>query len=427
MTSRELIRWSRLHERRAHGALWRGGALVIAAVGGALAAWVGTRATVVGASHAWLAGAFAIFAVAFLRVPFLVYWRADAPLLAQLPIPGRALFDAALARCLAAAITVTAAALVGAIPLAVVYTPAIFLRHAALAGALGAAAAFGMPAVVVAAAALLQQNVLVAAARVAGAPVADAQRAAPGNSSAMLGALPGFAATGIFVAVVLASPWLVDRPASAPGAIVVAALAGGCALAIALVRAGVAARMGVILRDVSALDRQRLAALEIRGPTAIERAIATLAGDGALAYTKDARLVRRRYPMAFALGAIAFLALAIAGLAHPDDPTPWLVVPIAGATAYAFALAGRLARPPIELPRLSASLAIAPAAVRRAKLAWLAGWWLIFIAVPGAFAAAMTRDVAAMLALAAATLAVGSRAWLPGRTTSSRAASGSGA
>ena len=58
--------------------------------GGALAAWVGWRAqtSFEAASHAWLAGALATFAVAFIRVPFHVYWRGDAALLAQLPLEG---------------------------------------------------------------------------------------------------------------------------------------------------------------------------------------------------------------------------------------------------------------------------------------------------------------------------------------------------
>jgi hypothetical protein len=139
-----------------------------------------------------------------------------------------------------------------------------------------------------------------------------------------------------------------------------------------------------ILRDVSALDRQRLATLEIRPPTAIERAVARLLGDAALPYTKDARLMRRRYPMAFALGALAFVVLAIMGLAR--TPLSYVIVVAAGAALYAGALAGRLARPPIELPRLSATLPIAPPARRRAKLAWIVTWSLVFVVVPLAFA-----------------------------------------
>ena len=117
MTSRELIHWSRLHERRARTlpAL----AIPIAA-GVLLAAWVWWRSSagVVAASHAWLAGAIVAYTVAFLRVPFHLYWRADASLLAQLPIEGRPLFDAALARCLRAAEATTLAVVIGIAPLA---------------------------------------------------------------------------------------------------------------------------------------------------------------------------------------------------------------------------------------------------------------------------------------------------------------------
>ena len=50
------------------------------------------------------------------------------------------------------------------------------------------------------------------------------------------------------------------------------------------------------------------------------------------------------------------------------------------------ALAGRLTRPPIELPRLSATLPITAAARRRAKLAWIVSWSLVFVLAPLAFA-----------------------------------------
>jgi hypothetical protein len=119
MTSRELIHWSQMHERRARTLP----ALTIpVAAGVLLAAWVWwqSSAGVVAASHAWLAGAIVAYALAFLRVPFHIYWRADASLLAQLPIEGRPLFDAALARCLRAAEATTLAVVIGIAPLALV-------------------------------------------------------------------------------------------------------------------------------------------------------------------------------------------------------------------------------------------------------------------------------------------------------------------
>ena len=82
------------------------------------------------------------------------------------------------------------------------------------------------------------------------------------------------------------------------------------------------------------------------------------------------------------------LLLVIIGLARPADPTPWLVAVLAGAGMYAIALAGRLFRPPIELPRLAATLPIAAAARTRAKIAWVVAWSVVFVLIPLAFAAA---------------------------------------
>jgi hypothetical protein len=192
------------------------------------------------------------------------------------------------------------------------------------------------------------------------------------------------------VFVLLASPWLHAADAPVPAVTVLASLVIASVLALVAIRSSAPKVMGQILRDVSALDRQRLATLEIHPPTALERAIASMLGEAGLPYRKDARLVRRRYPMAFALGALLFLVLVIIGLSQPDDPMPWLVATLAGGVMYGAALAGRLGRPPIELPRLSATLPISAAARRRAKLAWIVTWALLFVVIPASFALART-------------------------------------
>ena len=87
-----------------------------------------------------------------------------------------------------------------------------------------------------------------------------------------------------------------------------------------------------------------------------------------------------------------FGVLVIVGLARPDDPTPWLTTAIGGAAAYGLVLARRLHRPPIELGRLSATLPLTVSARARAKLAWLLGWWTLFIAAPAVFAALRQSD-----------------------------------
>ncbi|MEJ7597316.1 MAG: hypothetical protein WKG01_05335 [Kofleriaceae bacterium] len=408
MTSRELIAWSTRHERRARAGKWWTSPVVLAILtGGALGAWVYWRTAIgfTAASHTWLAATVVAFAVAFLRVPFHLYWRPDAALLAQLPIEGGPLFDAALVRCVRAAVATTIATWLAAVPLATISVE-LALRHAAIALALGLAAALFMPAVATWAATIValgqrddRMQRMKAAAGIAEVPGPP--------STALLGALPGFAATFVIVGVILLHRWLVGGhpPVAAP--VVLMVIAAASVLSILGARRAAQRVMGTILRDVSALDRQRLATLDIKPPTAIENAIAKLIGSGALPYRKDARLMRRRYPMAYALGALAFLVLGIVGVSQPDDPGPWLTATLVGAAVYGIALAGRLQRTPIELARLSATLPIAAAAMRRAKLAWLAGWWTIFIALPGLFATARQLDpVPGLAILGGATLAV---------------------
>jgi len=415
MTSRQLIAWSRLAERRSRAGWWSSPLAVALVAGAAIAGWVAWRADagMASASHAWLAAVLLAFGLAFMRVPFHLYWRADAALLAQLPIEGGPLLDAALVRCLRAAATTTLAALVGALPLARTSSE-LAARHAAVALALGAAAAWLLPSVATWAAALVtigQRDDRVQRMRAAAGIAAT-----PGPpSTALLGALPGLAATALMTGILLVSPWLVGEPPPAPAAAILLAIAGASVASILATRAGAPHVMGTILRDVSALDRQHLATLEIRRPTAIERAIARLLGDAALPYGKDARLVRRRFPMAFALGALAFLVLAVVGLSRPADPVPWLTAAIGGAAIYALALAARLRRPPIELPRLSTTLPIAAAAIARARLAWLLGWWSIFVLAPGLFAALRQPDPVPGLALLAAGTAITLAAGRAGR------------
>jgi hypothetical protein len=395
----DLIRWSNLYERRSTSPFARPLTLVIA-LGAAFAAWVAWRANLSfdGGSHAWLAGACVAFMIAFMRVPFHLYWRADAALLAQLPIEGEALLAAALYRCVRAAIATTLIVAIGAAPL--FQTSAqLALRHLALAGTLGVTAALLLPAVALFAARLVALSASDAVATLRTATGVDATAKPPMPNTALLGALPGFASTGVFVAILLLTSWLTGGTPSASPLITLVTLAAISVVAIAATRAGAPRMMGTILRDVSALDRQRLATLEIRPPTGIERAIAALIGDAALAYSKDARLMRRRYPMAYALGSLAFLVLAIIGFKQPLDPMPWLVAILAAMAAYGLAVGGRLHRAPIELPRLSHSLPITNAARRRAKLAWLVGWWTIFVLAPGLFAALRQTAVSDALAL----------------------------
>ena len=91
--------------------------LVAAGAGGAACAWVASGGGELGAVR-WLWAATALFAVAMLRVPFVLFWRADAGLLSRLPMRGTPLFDAALAASADLAAQALAASLVAAAPLA---------------------------------------------------------------------------------------------------------------------------------------------------------------------------------------------------------------------------------------------------------------------------------------------------------------------
>jgi hypothetical protein len=431
MTSAELIRWSTLHERRARTGGILGSSFVIALLaGGALAAWVWSRAQITvdaytpeeiavanaaafaRASHVWLAGTLVAFAVAFMRVPFHLYWRADAALLAQLPIAGGPLLDAALYRCARAAAATMVAVAIAAAPLAQLSTE-LLIRHLVVAGVLGLAAALFLPAVAIWAASLVavSQSDRVQQLRVAAGidkelrVTRTAQPPAP--STAALGAFPGFASTLVIVGVLMGTSWLTGGDPRVPAPIVLAVIAGISVLSILGTRASAPRSMGTILRDVSALDRQRLAMLEIGPPTAIERAIATLIGEAALPYSKDARLMRRRYPMAFALGGLIFIVLVIIGISQPADPMPWMTATLVGAAAYGLAVTGRLHRSPIEHVKLSATLPISAAARQRAKVAWAIGWWTIFVLVPALFAVLRQSDpVEALVLLGGGTVLV---------------------
>lgn len=134
------------------------------------------------------------------------------------------------------------------------------------------------------------------------------------------------------------------------------------------------------MREVAALDRQILAHLEIHRATGLERAVAARLRDGAgPVFDGMARLLRRRYPLFALAGALAGIALVAIGLGRPTDADRWLAITLAGAAAVAVLLARATTQPAIELPRATATLPIAPAAVataRRAAVALWLGWWL---------------------------------------------------
>ena len=377
ITGRTLIAWADRDEQRRRGGrpattLIAAGVagVALAAVAVAQGGWLdGARPT---PSPAFLiAVALAAMVPTMMMAPHRMFWRADAAMVARLPIPGAALWQAALVRA-------RRGALLGAVvaaPVAALTTvadPGTAARFAAIVGALALCAAALLPAVCVG-----------AAHAVASGQADAASRALAGDytvaTTTLLGALPGATVAGAVLATAMTGGWLRDGadprgPAIALGlgiiAVIAAALASRAAPRV----------MPRAMREVAALDRQILAHLEIHRATGLERAVAARLRDGAgPVFDRMARLLRRRYPLFALAGALAGIALVAIGLGRPTDADRWLAITLAGAAAVAVLLARATTQPAIELPRATATLPIAPAAVataRRAAVALWLGWWL---------------------------------------------------
>lgn len=386
--------------------------LIAALAGAAAAVWVATAAGGAAASVRWLWAAVALYAVAMLRVPFVLYWRSDAGLLTRLPVRGLPLFDAALRSTAALAGQALAAALLAALPLLRFEVPGLLTgvellaRHAALAAVLAAAVAAFVPAVAVGAGALVvsgkAQQVL-----------ASVGPELPAPPTSWLGVLPGVASAAVVLFSIDLMSWLGGgRPELGEAAPLLLGLAAISGVAAALARRASERVMPAMLRDVSALDRQRLAPLELTPPPATLRVVRRwLSPVSALLLDKHALLVSRRYPMAAVVGAIVFATTGITAIAAPDA-LGLLAATWALALAYAWILRGRLSTPPVELPRLLASLPFSPSQMVAARRAYVLWWWGLYALVPAALVLARTSalpPLAGALAAATAVLVLGLR------------------
>jgi hypothetical protein len=347
VTARRLLAWDQLDRRRrgAHPWVLTG----VAGLAGAAALVAVARSAGLAEAAAWWRVACVIAtAVVAMSAPWRFYWRPDAPLLARLPLEGHLLYQLGAARTALAGLRAFVGLALAAAPVLAV-DAALFGRAclSALAGAL-AGALYAPPAAVTA-------GVLVASERAQRA--FDNMTGAGGAPSTVwLSLVP--AAAGVAVG---ALPFV---PLSARAGI----LAGGAVLWLAALP--VARRiLSEATREVSALDRVRLAHVELDRARGLERAVVRLAGRARPIAEKDVALSRRRHPAYYLLVAAAVIAMWIVAFAV-DEPararwTLWLAL---GIVAYAGILAWRLRRPPIEQPRLLATLPFAPGAPERAKL-----------------------------------------------------------
>ncbi len=401
LTGRELLAWGDLEARRRGGApAW----LVAGGLGLAIAAEVARRA-------GWFEGARALpgttlvvavllaaFVPAMFGAPYRMFWRRDAALLARLPVDGRALWYVAVARAARAAgrSAVVVAPTLGLIAAVDVTTAA---RAAALAATMAVAAIALVPAVCLAAADLVATG----KARGLAAAVSGGEVALP--TTTWLGGLPATAIAGVVLAAIYGAPWLGDGGGLA-GPIGMGVVVGGALAAGAWATAAAARVYPLAMREVAALDRQIHAHLEIHPPTALERVVRDRLGPAAPIHDRLARLVRRRYPLVVFAGAAGGATLIVVGLAAPAELVAWLGVTAAALGFLAGWLSRALARPPLELPRLTATLPVTAASVAAARTAYVATWVALFLAAPAAIAAALSaRPLAAAVTTAIAATA----------------------
>lgn len=379
--------------------------LAITALATSAALWVLVAPTFATAAGRWSWTAVTLFAVAMLRVPFVVFWRSDAALLARLPIPGRALWRSALVGCADLAAQALAASTLAAVPL-VFYAQSAGARALALALTLAVVTALLLPAVAVAAGALVVSG---KAEQLLGGLGGEVK----GPATAWLGMLPGLAAAAAILLAIDLHAWIAGgRPeVGSPGVLLAIAWLGAGVSAMWAGRAS-AHVMPAILRDVSALDRQQLATIQISpAPGLVRLAGRLLQARARLLLHKHARLVARRHPMAQVVGVLVAGALLVSALAAPEA-LPLQGAALGGALAYALVLRARLAQPPIELPRLRSTLPVTERDCRAASAAYLAVWWGWVALAPGALAlvrAPQPLQLALVLGVATVLLAVAAR------------------
>ncbi|HUH04395.1 MAG TPA: hypothetical protein VML75_20510 [Kofleriaceae bacterium] len=386
MDTRALLAWGDLEERRRRRASRGPGRLPptmwIVALGllvGAYAAHAAGAlgaaedpARVVRASRLWLALLIGSHALLMFGAPFRMYWRRDSALLGRLSLRGDVLFRAALVRGARATAVVSGASALAALAFAPVAWE-LALRHLALVGAAAAGAALLAPAAALAAGGLVASDkVEKLFASVGG------EFEAP--STGWLGILPGLAATVVVLVLIACADWSLGAPGTAIGHPAIP-LAGLGALSLAAAAWALASADRVMLeavREVSALDQERLAHIERTRPSLLESAMSrSLNPRARRVFTKDVRLARRRYPMPYFLGLVGMVALWIIAGVAPVSMMTWAVAITGSLAAYAVVMSRRRAVPPIEHPGFLRTLPVTETDVGSAKRAQTVLWLLV--------------------------------------------------
>ena len=140
------------------------------------------------------------------------------------------------------------------------------------------------------------------------------------------------------------------------------------------------------LREVSALDQERLAHVELTRPSLIERGWSRLLlrRGARLLFAKDVTLARRRFPIPFFFGVVGVVALWIVAAVAPRDMLQWSAVISASLAAYGLVMARRRAMPPIEHPIYLRTLALERSDIAAAKRSQALLWVVVYLVVGGA-------------------------------------------
>jgi hypothetical protein len=397
MSARRLLSWGDLEDRRrrqARAGLAAWPSWVWAVLGGLLlCAEVARRAGVFGdaggdpvsgtSKLVLLVIAAGNILVVF-GTPFRLYWRHDASLLGRLSVPGRSLFAVALVRCLRAAGRGLLVIVPGALALAVVpgLGQDMALRHLAVAGASALMAGLLAPAMALLAGAMVASDKVQAALDSFGGELR-------GPRTSWLGVLPGMTGAAVGLVAMAAAPWVrgeTEGTIAGPPAVLLGAAALASVLAALWALRRSEELMVAALREVVALDQERLAHVDLVGPSRIESLVAgrVLGGGAAGAvFEKDTRLLRRRFPLPFFFGTVGLISLVIVGWRASEDALLWAAAIAAGLGVYGAVMARRLVSPPTEHPRFLRSLPVGVAGAAGAKRARVVLWVACYV-VPGA-------------------------------------------
>ncbi len=405
-SARRLLHWCDLDDRRRRQA--RSGLLALPSwiysifAGMVLAAEVARGWGVFGSSstggnsatfagNLWLAVLMASHIAVLCGAPFRMFWRRDSAFLGRSAISGQVLFSVALIRSMRASVAVAIPCALAACAFALGPNGSldIMARRLVLVGVAALNAGLLGPAVALAAGAVVASDQAQAA---LGSIAGEYQ--APKTS--WLGVLPGLAGTAMALAIIATAQWSRGGSTSPVGdpRIVLAVFTVLPVLAALWAYSKADKVMLAATREVAALDQERLAHVEKTGPSAIERAMASiLRGPGArLLFEKDASLARRRYPIPFFLGFVGLACLWILAAVRPQEMLFWAGAISGGIGAYGLVMARRIMTGPIEHPRLLQALPISKSAASAAKRMRVTSWVMFYMVAGGVPVIARSGD-----------------------------------